>query len=132
MHLPILRARCRGTRSFVLLVRPRASLFIHPRLPRLFQPLRPRIRASTPFGPALKWPWREQCVQQRGMRQWVWPLWGQVGRQSAESPLACRVGCGHHTIVATVYEYTYTISLFPLMFLCFFFYAALFGSKRLD
>ena len=85
-------------------------------LSRLFQPVHPSTHypsiqpSEHPL--SLKWPWREeQCIH----RGWIWPLWGQVGRRSAESPLAGSTGCGHTTIPATISLFLFpSLSLSPL------------------
>lgn len=58
-------------------------------------PFGPRARRSSGHG-------GNNASVERAVCQRIWPLWGQVGRQSAESPLAGSAGCGHITIAATI------------------------------
>ena len=88
------------------------SLFIHPRLPRLLQPVHPHERASL-LGPrARRSSGRGGNNASAASASRIRLLWGQVvGRESAESPLAGFAGCGHITIAATISFLPLSLSL---------------------
>lgn len=89
--------------------------FTHPRFTSLASLsascIHPSARASIPFRSAAQVAVRreEQCIH----RAWIWPLWGQVGRRSAESPLAGSTGCGHTTIPISLFLLSPQASSFP-------------------
>ena len=133
---PILRSRCCGTivcparssrtrervrtasaqRCFALAHHPLVSLFIHPRLPRLFQPVHPATHQSPihPSAHAAQVPMEGTMHPASTLRasesgycriRWV--------RQSAVSPLAGSAGCGHITITATISFPFFSFLYFP-------------------